>query len=307
MNTIVLEKMPDKFWDLVKERNLMSSITPYNDSIDKKKVDAIILRTRIHCDEDFIDDYPNVKLIIRAGTGFDNIEIEAMKKKGVMVCNTPEANAQSAFEHTLALLLAVMKQLNHARNNVIDGKWKSDLDYNLEFEDLKVLVVGVGRIGTKVATTLKYLGAEVKGVDPYLTESEKKLKNIDFINYQDGLKWANVISYHCPLTAETFHYFKIESFKFINKKIILINASRGSVVDEKALLFGLENRKFIGVGLDVFENEPTDQGDFIDYQNVFYTPHIGAFTKKAKERMSFETLEVLGKFMKNEKINSRII
>ena len=93
----------------------------------------------------------------------------------------------------------------------------------------------------------------------------------------------------------------------INKKIILINASRGSVVDEKALLFGLRNKKFIGVGIDVFENEPTLPNYYKDYDNAYYTPHIGAFTKKAKERMSFETLEVLEKYRNNVKISSRIV
>ena len=307
MKTIVLEKMPDKFWELVKEKNLTSAILPYSDLIDKKKVDAIILRTRIQCNKKFIDDYPNVKLVIRAGTGFDNIDIDAMKKKKITVCNTPEANAQSAFEHTMALILSVMKQLNHAHKNVINGLWKFGLEYNLEYEDLKVLIVGVGRIGTKVASTLKFLGAEVKGVDPYLSNLEKESKNIDFVEYEEGLKWANLITYHCPLTNETYHYFNMDTFDSINDKIILINAARGSVVSEKALIYGLENDKFVGVGIDVFEKEPTLPKYFEDYLNAYFTPHIGAFTKKAKERMSFETLEVLEKYRNNEKISSRIV
>ncbi len=307
MKTIVLEKMPEKFWDLVKERDLAASVIPDKNGLAREKFEAIILRTRIKCDEKLIRNYPNLKLIIRAGTGFDNIDIDTMKKFGIAVCNTPEANAQSAFEHTLALIFAVMKQLDFSKSNVINGRWKNDLGYNLEMEDLKVLVVGVGRIGTKVATALKFLGAEVKGVDPLLSDLEKKSKNIEFITYDEGLQWANLITYHCPLTKETFHYFNKNSFRRIRDKIILINAARGSVVDKKALDFGLENDKFFGVGIDVFENEPVEADYLKNFENVFYTPHVGAYTKKAKERMSFETLDVLQKFENNLKVESRIV
>ena len=299
--------MPDKFWELVSKKKYESEIISLSESVDKKSAEAIIIRTRIQCNKDFIEDYPKVKIIIRAGTGYDNIDIDFMKKKGITVCNTPEANAQSAFEHSLALLLSIMKKLNQAKKNVLTGSWKSQFGYNLEFEDLKVLVVGVGRIGTKIATTLKYLGAEIKGVDPYLSAREKKSKGIEFINYQDGMKWANTITYHCPLTKETFHYFDMDSFKLTNKEVILINASRGSVVSEEAILWGLENNKFYGIGLDVFENEPVSQNYFKDYKNVYYSPHIGAFTKKAKDRMSSETLEVLEKFKNNDEIISKIV
>jgi len=307
LKTLVLEKMPDKFWILVKERKLNNEIIPYSDSVDKLKIDALIIRTRTICDKNFINQYPNVKLVIRAGTGYDNIDIRYLHKLGVLVCNTLNANAHSAFEHTLALILSAMKQMNSSRNNILNGKWKKDLPYNLEFEDLKVLIVGVGRIGTKLADALKYFNASIKGVDPYLTESQKSAKGISFINYEDGLKWANLITYHCPLTKETFHYFNMNSLQLISEPIILINVSRGSVVDENAINFGLANNKFIAVGLDVYEHEPVSKNHFKDYKNVLFTPHTGAFTSKAKERMSFETLDVLSNFINGRKLYSEIL
>ncbi len=291
MLTSVLEKMPDKFWQLVREKNLSSHF------VEEMSADCqiAIIRTSVQFDKNLFDKFPNLKLIIRAGSGFDNIDVNEAQRRKVAVCNTPEANSFSAFEHSVSLIMALTKGHQSGRDAIAKGNWKKKLTENLEFSDLRVLIVGIGRVGSRVARFLLNIGAEVRCVDPFI--DEKLGERFAMCSYEEGLAWCNMVSFHCPLYAGTHHYFDFGSLDLVRNPIYLLNVARGDVVNEEAVVCGLGNGKIRGVALDVFSQEPTTAERFQRYDNVYLTPHTGAYTAKAKDRMSVETLEVWQEFV----------
>ncbi len=295
MKTLVLEPMPDLFWEKIREKNLSSHFMERVGS--KDEIEIIIIRTKTDFNKDKFAEFPNLKMIIRAGTGFDNIDIHEARNRNVIVCNTPEANALSAYEQTLSFIFSLIKQQQIFKNRVLSCNWRKDFMPNWEISDLKALVVGVGRVGTKVAQTLKYLGAQVKGVDPYLSTSEWEQKKIEPIIYKEGIKRCNLLTFHCPLSDETKDYFNEEVLVSLNNPIWLINTSRGKVINESTITQGLSQGTIIGFAADVFSKEPWIIKKFAYNLNVILSPHVGAYTKKAKMRMSLETLDVWSEYV----------
>lgn len=297
MNTLVLEEMPDLFWQKIQEKGWEKYFFQPETIPATRKIEIVIIRTKTVFDRTMFRKYPALKMIIRAGSGFDNIDIQEARHRNVIVCNTPEANAISAYEHTISFIMALIKQHQTAKQNILRGNWKTGLKNNLELSDLNALIVGVGRVGTRVAKALQYFGAEVKGVDPYLSKTEWQKKEVESIKYDDGIKWCNLISYHCPLTYETENYFNDSTISLLEHPIWLVNTARGGIISENAVATGLECGKLLGFATDVFSAEPFTATDYADYNNVILTPHIGSFTRKAKNRISLETLEVWSKFV----------
>jgi D-3-phosphoglycerate dehydrogenase / 2-oxoglutarate reductase len=295
MITAVLEPMPDLFWELVKEKGLQNRFFEFPD-INKDKTEIAIIRTKTVFDAGMMDSFPNIKLIIRAGSGVDNIDIEEAARRNIQVMNTPKANAQAAAEHTLAMILSLIKHLPRCKEAVLTGSWKNNLQHNMEFSELRVLVVGVGNVGSRVVGMLTALGAEVRGVDPYLTEADKENFNIPFCSYKIGLGWCNLVTFHCPLTAESKDYFTQDSISLLNSPIFLINSARGGIINEGFLSKIFDNKFILGVGIDVFSTEPTPKFDYFRKKNVLISPHAGAHTNLAKQRLSVEVLGVWGKF-----------
>jgi len=300
-----MEKMPDLFYEIVAE-NGWGEFFFEPGEIENSKVEICIIRTATQFDAIMMDCFPKLKQIIRAGTGYDNINVLEAKRRGIVVCHTPEANALAAYEQTIAFIFGLIKHLNISKPAVLRRTWREGHPANWEISDLKVLIVGVGRVGKQVVKALQFLGAEVKGVDPYLNNRVWEELELESVSYKDGLAWCNMVSYHCPLTSETKDYFDLESINLFNNPVWLINAARGGVVNEAALAEGLDNGKILGAGLDVFETEPWVPAMFGEYHNVILTPHVGARTTKAKLRLAQETLDVWEAFRESEKIISEV-
>ncbi len=297
MNTLVSEEMPDLFWQKIEEKGWEKYFFQPEDVSASNKIEIIIIRTKTIFNRSMFQKFPALKMIIRAGSGFDNIDIQETRQRNVIVCNTPEANAISAYEHTISFIMALIKQHQIAKQNILKGNWKTGLKNNLELSDLNALIVGVGRVGTRVAKALQYFGAQVKGVDPYLSKAEWQQKEVESIKYDNGIKWCNLISYHCPLTNETKNYFDDSTISLLEHPIWLVNTARGNVVNEKVVENGLKSGKLLGFASDVFSIEPYTATNYADFSNVILTPHTGSFTRKAKNRISLETLEVWSKFV----------
>ena len=304
MKTLVLEPMPDLFWEEIQKKGWKAHFT--EDTNSNEEIEIIIIRTKTYFNKDRFSEFSNLKMIIRAGSGFDNIEILEAQKNNVIVCNTPEANAFSAYEQTLSFIFSLIKQTQICKDRVLNSNWKKDFMPNWEISDLKVLIVGVGRVGTRVAQTLKYLGAQVKGVDPYLAESGWKQKKIDPLLYKEGIKWCNMVTFHCPLTEETEDYFNEEVLDVLDNPIWLVNTSRGKVINESAVENDLSNGSLIGFASDVFAEEPWNVKKFASNLNVILSPHVGAYTNKAKNRMSLEALNVWSDFVNKQQIKNEV-
>ncbi|MFA7056557.1 MAG: NAD(P)-dependent oxidoreductase [Candidatus Cloacimonadales bacterium] len=304
-NTLVLDEMPDLFWELVKENNNEKYFTTEK-LLFSEEIEIIILRTKSIITESHYKRFPNLKCIIRAGSGYDNIDVVKAVEYGITIQNTPEANVQSAFEHTLALIFSLIKNLKPHNNSVLLNTWREGIADNLEVSDLKVLVVGIGRVGSKVAEYLKLLGAEVRFVDPYEDETFWEGQDINSTSYQEGLQWCNLVTYHCPLYAKTHHYFSKSELSLLTQPIYLINAARGEIVDVDAVVKGIQDNKIIGAGIDVMENEPWQCEGWEASDRIILTPHTGAFTAKAKQRLSEECYSTWNEFCFNSKVVSQI-
>lgn len=304
MKTFVMEPMPHLFWEEIQKKGWNSYFTESVTSNDK--IEIIIIRTKTDFNKDKFTEFPNLKMLIRAGSGFDNIDIIEAKNRNVIVCNTPDANAFSAYEHTISFIFALVKQHQICKDRVLNSNWEKNFMPNWEMSDLKVLIVGVGRVGTRVAHALQHLGAQVKGVDPYLSAEEWKQKNIESLIYKEGIKWCNLITYHCPLSDETENYFDGRVLDVLKNPIWLVNTSRGKVVNESVVFKGLLNKKLFGFASDVFTEEPWRVKEFAHNLNVILSPHIGAHTNKAKNRLSLETLQVWSDFVYKQQINNNI-
>ncbi|OQY37768.1 MAG: hypothetical protein B6226_04780 [Candidatus Cloacimonetes bacterium 4572_65] len=287
INTLVLDEMPTKFWELIKESGEEHLLTQDN-LLFSEDIEVIILRTKSTITESHYKRFPNLKTVIRAGSGYDNIDVDNAPKYDVVIQNTPDANVQSAFEHTINLILAHIKQNKIMNSRVLNNRWKTDLKFNLEISDIKLLVVGLGRIGSKVADFFSTLGAEVKFVDPYIDASPWREKDIYDCDFSTGVEWCNVLTYHTPLYPDTYHHFSNEVLTNLSKPIYLFNVARGGIVDIDAVKKGLESGKIIGAGVDVFENEPWQYEGWEDLENLTLTPHVGAYTVKARERISVD-------------------
>ncbi len=303
-NTLVMDAMPDLFWQIVKEQGYSEYFTQDN-LLFSEDIEIIIIRTKSVITESHYKRFPNLKCIIRAGSGYDNIDVEKAKEYNIVVQNTPEANVQSAFEHTISLLLSLIKNLKQHNQSVIDNKWREGINSNLELSDLKVLVVGLGRVGSLVARFLKSWGAKVKFVDPYIDKAPWESQGIDLIAYEEGLSWANAVTYHCPLYKQTEHYFDAQSLNFIDK-IFLLNVARGGIIDIDAIIKGINQGKILGAGIDVMESEPWKCEGWEDNKKIILTPHTGAQTEQAKTRLSEECYQVWSEFNFNKKAISPI-
>jgi D-3-phosphoglycerate dehydrogenase / 2-oxoglutarate reductase len=305
MHTLVLEKMPKQFWEELEKRGISQWFTSDN-LLFSENIEIIIIRTKTIFNESYFKRFPNLKLVIRAGTGVDNIDLESAKKYNVAITHTPNANALSAFEQAISFIFSLIKQQNQMKQAVLSKEWKTAIQPNLEMSDIKALVIGVGRVGTRVAQLLQQLGASVKGVDPYLTDDDWNTKQVESTTYVSGLKWCNLLTFHCPLTEDTKYYFSVPTLKLLSNPIYLINTARGAVVEENALTEGLNSGILTGIALDVFEEEPWEPSAFADLPHVLLSPHVGAYTEAAKRRLVEETVETWIEFVEKNLISAII-
>ena len=258
-------------------------LSDFNVEIIKKMVadvEGIILRTNIKVTREIIEAAPHLKIISRTGAGVDNVEVAAATEKGIMVCNTPGVNSISVAEQALALILSVAKQLKVMDKAVHEGNWK--IRYSSKAVDIegKTLgLVGLGHIGSLLAQKCRLaFNMKVIAYDPYVEQAEevKLCSSLDQVFSQ-----SDFISIHVPYTEETHHLIDVRLLGLMKPDSCLINTSRGSIVDEKALGEALKNKSIAGAGLDVFEKEPPSPDDpLLKFDNVITTPHSSALSRE---------------------------
>lgn len=263
------------------EAELMSTIPEYN---------GVVVRSATKITRNVIDSASNLELIVRAGIGLDNIDLDAAKEKGIEVANTPAATTCSVAEHTFGLMLGAVRHHGKANLSCKAHKWEKKLFGGTELFEKTLGIVGSGRIGLDVARRAISFGMKVLAFDivPINTDLDVKQVSLD-----DLLSQAEMISFHLPLTEKTRHMISETEFSKMKDGVIIINASRGGIVDEKALLRALESEKVRAAALDVFEKEPPDDFTLIDHPNVMSTPHIGAAAKEGQKRAGFEVVKII--------------
>jgi D-3-phosphoglycerate dehydrogenase len=234
-----------------------------------------------------------LELIVRGGSGIDNIDVEAATARGVTVLNTPGANSESVAELTIAFLICLARQIPKAHAGVLAGRWEKKTLMGSEISGKTLGIIGVGRIGRKVAVKARALGMSVLGCDPYVREEEIIEARAVPASLEEILRSSDYITFHVPLTAETMHMADADFLAAAKDGVRILNLSRGGVIDEEALLQFIESGKVAGAALDVFSHEPPGRIRLLEKDCVIVTPHIGGATSEARERIGMEVVRVI--------------
>jgi D-3-phosphoglycerate dehydrogenase len=224
--------------------------------------------------------------------GVDNVDVDAASQHGIAVFNAPAGNTVAAAELTMALILAVVRDVTGAERSLREGRWDRSKFVGVELDGRTLGLIGAGRVGGEVVARARAFGMEVIVYDPYLTEERAKEVGFRLTDLDEVLQTSDVISVHVPLTAETEGLVGEEALARMKDTAYLVNASRGGVVDEPALAEALTAGKLAGAGLDVYETEPLPEDSPLrDAPNLVMTPHLGASTEDAQVRVAQEVAD----------------
>jgi len=254
--------------------------------------DGLIVRSTTKLKGALLDAATNLKIVIRAGIGVDNIDVKACKAKGIVVENTPMGNANSAAEHAVALLFSLARQVAEATLTTKQGKWEKNRFMGVELFGKTLGVVGTGNIGRLVVDKAKGLGMQVVAFDPLLTDARAKEIGVEKVTLDALFARADAITLHVPLVDGTKNLLDDAAFAKMKKGVLIVNAARGGIIDEAALDRALESGQVWGAALDVFATEPVDPAHpLLKRDNVIATPHLGASTHDAQVKVAIEAGE----------------
>jgi D-3-phosphoglycerate dehydrogenase len=243
---------------------------------------ALLIRSRTQINEELLKKARNLQVIITATSGFDHIDLEATKKWGITVMHTPTANIESAAQLTFGLVLNCASRILDGHKMVKSGEWDRNRLQGFELSGSHYGIVGLGRIGQRVAQIAKAFKMNVAAYDPYQEDEVFEKLGVQRLGLEEVLKTSDVVSLHVPKTLETERMINRTQFEYMNRQLILVNTSRGTVIHEDDLCEALDKGFLRAVGLDVFEKEPLDRNSkLLQYPNVILTPHIGANTEEA--------------------------
>jgi phosphoglycerate dehydrogenase-like enzyme len=304
MNVVVLESYAA---GAVARLQAEKSLHVSQDSSKLNEAEILLIRSRTNVDAHLLNQMPKLKLVVTATSGFDHIDWRECLKRGIAAAHTPEANAQSAAELTFTLILALERQLIAARKNVRENRWRDGLSRPAGLEGQDIGIIGLGRIGLRVAKLAQAFGMRVTGYDPYVGENIFAENRIERLSLIETLKANDYISLHVPLTKETKHLLNMPTFGEMQGEAILINTCRGPVVDENALLTALDEGTIRGAAMDVIEREPPPKGHrVLTHPKLLLTPHIGAFTDSAWEKASQEAVGKVLKFIQGQPVGDTL-
>ena len=239
----------------------------------------------------------NLKVIGRAGIGVDNIDVDAATAKGIAVMNTPFSNSITTAEHTISMMLAVARQIPEANASTHAGKWEKSRFMGVELMGKTFGIIGCGNIGAVVADRAQGLKMKVIAYDPFLTPERAEDLGVEKVELPELFKRADFISLHTPLTDATRNILNARAFRKMKKGVRIINCARGGLIVEKDLKKALEDGDVAGAALDVFEHEPATESPLFGMDNVVVTPHLGAATTEAQEKVAVQVAEQIADFL----------
>ena len=252
---------------------------------------ALVVRSRTNVTQEVIGAGRQLKVIGRAGVGVDNIDLKAAASSGIMVVNSPMAATNAVAEHTLGLMLALARQIPQADASMKRQKWEKASFLGGELCGKTLGLIGMGRIGTQVATLAKAFGMIVRAYDPFVSEAAIRDHGVIPDTFLQVLATADYVSLHLPLSETTRGLIGADQFSIMKKGARLVCTARGGVVDETALRAALDTGDLAGAALDVFASEPPPPGSVAEHPKMIATPHIGAQTVEAQKRAGIDIAE----------------
>lgn len=248
--------------------------------------DAMIVRSRTKVTADLIENAQRLKVVGRAGTGVDNIDVEAASARGILVMNTPGANAMAAAEHTLAMMLALARHIPQATDSMRRGLWEKKKFMGTELYHQTLGIIGLGKIGAIVADRALSMKMEVLVHDPHIVPEMAAVLGAEYVTLDELFARSDFITIHTPLTVDTRKIINRDTLARTKPGVRILNCARGGLIDEEALNEFLLNGHVAGAALDVFEKEPPTESPLLRLPNVIFTPHLGASSLQAQENVS---------------------
>ena len=258
------------------------------------QAEIVVIRSATKLTKEIIEKGDNLKIIARCGVGVDNIDVEYAKSKNIKVTNSPSANLISVVELTVALIINASRKINLSDNHLKKGKWNRSEFIGMELSGKQLGIVGFGKAGRLVSERMKSFGMSIAFYDPYVKDWDGPEKSLGL---DELLSSSDVISIHVIKTKETENILSKEKLDLLKESAILINTSRGGVVEEDYLIELLRLNKIFGAGLDVFSEEPPKNIENIGDINLITTPHIGASTNEAQLKAGLDTIENIQKIL----------
>jgi D-3-phosphoglycerate dehydrogenase len=273
---------------------------------DLADADALLVRSATKVDARLLEAAPRLRIVARAGTGVDNVDVSAATARGIVVVNAPGANSISVAEHALALMLALARGLPAADRAMKDEKWEKRRFLGTELRGKTLGVAGLGRIGQEVAQRAKAFGMRVVAHDPFISADLAGALGVDLLPLDQLCASSDYISLHLPSTADTRHLFGDERLSRCKRGVRLINTARGDLVDAAALRRAIEEGTVAGAALDVFETEPPEDWALAKLPQVIATPHIAASTEEAQEQVGLETAAAVRDFLRDGVVRNAV-
>jgi D-3-phosphoglycerate dehydrogenase len=259
--------------------------------------DGLAVRSATKATQDVIEAAKNLKVVGRAGIGVDNIDIPAATARGIVVMNTPFGNSVTTAEHAIAMILSLVRMIPQASESTHAGKWEKSKFMGTEITGKTLGVIGAGNIGSIVCSRAKGLQMRVVAFDPFLTEERAAEIGVEKVDLDTLLKRADIVTLHTPLTDDTRGIIGAEALAKMKKGARLVNCARGGLVDEAALKEALESGHLAGAALDVFEEEPAKENPLFGLPNLIATPHLGASTQEAQEKVALQVAEQMSDYL----------
>jgi D-3-phosphoglycerate dehydrogenase len=293
---LVAEQIADSGVDLLRERFEVDVGVGWSAEELAERIGGyhgILIRSATQLTAELIGRAGNLRVIGRAGIGVDNVDVDAATKRGIIVANAPQSNIVAAAEHTIALMLALARNIPQAHASLTSGRWERSRFGGVEVYEKTLGVLGFGRIGQLVAARARAFGMRIVAFDPFVSaERFRELGAEKAETAADVYAEADFITIHLPKTPETRGWLNADAFAQMRDGVRVINCARGELVDDAALKGALDSGKVAGAALDVFPSEPiTDYPLFDGYPNVVVTPHLGASTTEAQDRAGIQTAE----------------
>lgn len=256
-----------------------------------EKYDCLIVRSATKVTKELICSGKNLKIIGRAGAGMDNIDQRACTSgdRKIVLVNAPDSLIHAVAELTIGLILAFSRKICEADKSMKECKWEKSKFNGIELKGKTLGIIGFGRNGKEVARLASSFNMHTISYDPYVKFTEKQ--HVSQVELEELLKTSDIISLHAPLTETTRHLINREKLKLLKNTALIVNTSRGELIEESALIEILKEKKILGACLDVFENEPNVNKEFLKLDNVILTPHIGSLTEEAQKRAGMTIAE----------------
>jgi D-3-phosphoglycerate dehydrogenase len=311
LKIVVADDLPASALELLRAEvdwtiDARSGRTPAALAAELADADGLLVRSATKVDARLLDAAPRLRIVARAGTGVDNVDVDAASTRGILVVNAPGANSISVAEHACALMLALARSVPAADHAMKDGRWEKKRFLGTELRGKVLGIAGLGRIGQEVAQRARAFGMRIVAHDPYISREIAAASGVELMSLDALCSASDYISLHLPATNETRHIFNDQRFARCKPGVRIVNTARGELIDEGALRRAIEARVVAAAALDVFEREPPADWSLVQLPQVIATPHIAASTEEAQELVGIETAATVRDFLRDGLVRNAV-